>query len=295
MRRQNGSSPPAGKARIYATTSLFKVCTYIVRCVNTSHPIPASVRVNLQYVGDLTNLDNFVFVDVDPGDVDLYFAVRGTTHNPVAGVRARLRAEEGGVYFYRVSGGSQPRPMSDAGTMLWIGTHIEQFAVEQLPDTGRQLITERRLVLPSEHPRFPETRLAGGSQPSTSSSNPVSGSPVGVVGGIQPSPSSSDPVGDAAETAGRVAGVLLEAAFYFALGAASAPPRGSSGRTWDNPSYGLNNELTMHCTPARQGPVLGTQECGCNSNNQYFKSIFVQGAACPIFIRYNITNNTWRN
>jgi len=183
--------PPTGKARIYATTSLFKVCTYIVGCVNTSRPIPVSVHVNLQYAGDLTNLDNFVFVDVDPGDTDLYFTVRGTTNNPVAGARARLRAEEGGVYFYRFSGGAQPRhmfsggaqprpmwwgaqprPMSDVGTTLLIGTQIEQFAVDQLSEAGRSHIMERRLVLPSVHQGVAGTRLTMGRQPSPSSSYP---------------------------------------------------------------------------------------------------------------------------
>jgi hypothetical protein len=278
--------PPTGKARIYATTSLWRTCTYI-GCVNARHPIAASVHVNLQYAGDLTNLDHFVFVDVDPGDVDLYFTEPGTTHKPLAGARARIRAEEGGVYFYRLSGGNASVKISN---VLSAGATAKQFTVELLSEAGRQHITEKRLV------GFPETRLAEGTQPSTSLSNPVSVNPVGLAGRRQHSTSSSDPVGDAAETAGRVTRFALETAFYLALGAASAPPRGSySGGNWGDPRGASNAELTMYCNPIQSGPILGTTECHCNSNNQHFTSIIVQGASCPIFIFYNVTNNTWRH
>ncbi len=126
----------------------------------------------------------------------------------------------------------------------------------------------------AEHRRFAEIRLGGGGQPSTSS---------------------SDPVGDVAETAGRVTGFLLESAFYLALGAASAPPRGGySGGNLGNSRGISNTEMPMHCTSVREGPMLGTRECGCNSNNQYFTSIIVQGIICPSFILYDVKNNVWR-
>ena len=154
--------PPSGKARVYAITSRWRTCHPLgIVCINQSFPIAASFYVNGNYAGDLTNLDNFVFFDVDPGYVYLYFNERGRM-NRLAGAEAFISAEQGRVYFYRLTGGDTP--------MI---TPRNKFAAEQLSEAGRQLITERRLVLPSEHRGFPETRLAGRTQPSTSSPNPV--------------------------------------------------------------------------------------------------------------------------
>ncbi len=126
----------------------------------------------------------------------------------------------------------------------------------------------------AEHRRFAEIRL---SPVRTSSTAP------------------SDPVGDAAEAAGKATRFVLDTAFFFALGAATAPSRRSYyGSNWGEDTAGSGAEILMFCNPSRPGPVIGTQECACNSNNQYFTSVIVQGAACPINISYDVQRNTWR-
>jgi hypothetical protein len=174
--------PAAGKARIYASTSYWRSCS-LIGCINQIFPIAASVYVNGKYAGDLTNLDNFVFVDVDPGYVYLHFNERGRM-NALPGAQAFIRAEQGKVYFYRLNGGNGPDPIPGVVRSLGAVVTTNQFSAEQLFEAGRLHIMERRLVLPSEHQGVAGTRLVGGRQPSTSS---------------------FDPVGNAAETAGRSA------------------------------------------------------------------------------------------
>jgi hypothetical protein len=106
------------------------------------------VYVNGKHAGDLTNLDNFVFVDVDPGDVEVHFNERGSINARLAGAEARIRAEQGRVYFFRLNGGNGPGSTFGVIGILVEAATSNPFAVEQLFETGRPHVMERRLVLP---------------------------------------------------------------------------------------------------------------------------------------------------
>lgn len=139
--------PSPGKARVYATTSLWRSYS-LIGCINQRFPIAASVYVNGNHAGDLTNIDNFVYIDVDPGDVDVYFNERGSASSRLAGAQARIRAERGGVYFFRVNGGNGPGSTFGVIGILAEAAMTNPFAVEQLREVGRPHIMERRLVVP---------------------------------------------------------------------------------------------------------------------------------------------------
>jgi hypothetical protein len=225
--------PPTGKARIYASTSYWRSCS-LIGCINQIFPIAASVHVNGKYAGDLTNLDNFVFVDVDPGYVYLHFNELGRM-NALPGAQAFIRAEQGKVYFYRLNGGNGPAPIPGVVRSLGAVVTINQFSAEQLFEAGRQHITERRLVLPLEHPRLPQTQLAWEGQSSTSS---IAQGQVNV--GRPPSTGTSEPEANRGRTSQSSAP---------ALGAAPPPPTQAQSPTFPQNQIPRNGEGQSGVSP----------------------------------------------